>query len=90
MIEEAEVVTSEEVMPKYEFKPNVNYQWKPEDIFTLSGERLNILHNTLHMVFNGDVPTSKAWVALHEMYKLTSEIIKENVEQGKILPAEKD
>jgi len=77
MIEEAEVI-------KPQFKPDVDYQWMPEDSLTVKGQELALLHNTLHTVFTEDVPDSKAWVMLHALYKVTTEIIKRGVEDGVI------
>lgn len=78
-IEEAEVVFEKKV-----FNPDANYEWKPADQFTISGAELNVLHNTLHIVFNTAEPEPKKWVMLSKLYELTSGIIKRGVENNVI------
>lgn len=76
-IEEAEVVFEKKV-----FNPDANYEWKPTDQFNISGAELNVLHNTLHIVFNTTEPEPKKWVMLSKLYELTSGVIKRGVEGG--------
>lgn len=76
-IEEAAVVYEKKV-----FNPDANYQWKPTDKFIISGAELNVLHNTLHIVFNTNEPEPKKWVMLSKLYELTSGIVKRGVEDG--------
>lgn len=94
-IEEAEVLS--QGIPRYnkdpeiksKFKPNANYQWQPDDKFELSGGELNVLHNTLHLVFNDSKKTQpQIWVMLSKLYELTSELIKKGVEDGIIQEVE--
>lgn len=80
-IQEAEVITPV-------FEPGKNYAWKVDDELPITGGQLNQLHNTLHMVFNEDIPDSKAWVMINALYKITSDIIKTGVEKNIIKEAE--
>jgi len=76
-IQEAEVV-------KNKFNPQANYEWKPTDTFTISGGELNLLHQTLHIVFNTGETEPKKWVMLSKLYELTTGVIKRGVENGLI------
>lgn len=72
------------------FRNDVNYQWQPTDKFSLTGAELNVIHNTLHVVFNDPRVTEPTkWVMLNELYKLTSKLIQKGVEDGIIKEAEK-
>lgn len=78
-VEEAEVV-------KPEFNPNKNYQWKAEDIFPLKGGSLHVLKQVLTSVIS--TPEAQNIIGAYESLKLVDTIIKEGVEEGKILPVE--
>lgn len=84
VIEEATVVDM-----KPEFVPGTNYNWKSNDELKIMGGELHILHNTLHSLFNEDVPQPQAWVLLHKCYEVTSALIKRGVEESIITEAPK-
>lgn len=81
MIEEAQVVEP----PKFE--PGKAYSWNATDEFKLLGSELNTLHNTLHVIFSEDIPEPKTWVLIHNLYKITSDLVKRGVESGIIKEA---
>lgn len=64
------------------FDPNKDYVWKPTDRFKLKGRELEIMHNTLGAIFSGQVPEPQMYLMLNEMLKITTGIIRENVELG--------
>lgn len=97
--EEAEVTSNnvgsspsplvEKEREKIEFKPGANYQWQPDNQFVISGAELNVIHNTLHLVFNDTrLRDPQVWVMLQKVYELSSAVIKRGVEEGIILLAE--
>lgn len=75
---------------KFTFNPTANYQWKAEDVFQITGKELEIIHSAMHTLFETNLPDAKKHVFLSEIYKISSSIIKEAVEQGKIKEAPKE
>ncbi len=78
---------AQEVKP-IEFDPSKDYVWKPTDRFKLKGRELEIMHNTLGAIFSGQVPEPQMYLMLNEMLKITTGIIRENVELGVITEKE--
>lgn len=75
---------------KFTFNPTANYQWKAENVFQITGKELEIIHSAMHTLFETNLPDAKKHVFLSEIYKISSNIIKEAVEQGKILEQPKE
>lgn len=96
-VEEAQVVYEQgapekvsDPTPKQVFKEGADYQWKADDIFQLTGAELNVLHNTLNVVFNDNRLTDgKRWTLLNALYELTSNLVKRGVEDGLIVEVPK-
>ena len=70
------------------FNPEKDYTWNNDDEFSLYGKEFEIAHNTLSAIFNTPLPESQMYLMLNEVYKITSLILKRNVESGKIKEAE--
>lgn len=70
--------------PLINFNPEADYSWQANDSFTLKGKELEILHNTLGSIFGSNIPQSQMYLMLNECFKISSDIIKRNVEAGKI------
>ena len=70
--------------PSITFNPEADYSWQANDSFTLKGKELEILHNTLGSIFGSNIPQAQMYLMLNECFKISSDIIKRNVESGKI------
>lgn len=75
---------------KHVFNPETGYQWQPTDLFVISGAELHLLYNTLDTFFKSNMPDQQKHVILHEVLKLSVDIVKRNVEDGKIVEMQKD
>lgn len=75
---------------KHVFNPETGYQWQPTDLFVISGAELHLLYNTLDTFFKSNMPDQQKHVILHEVFKLSVDIVKRNVEDGKIVEMPKD
>lgn len=64
------------------FNPQSNYQWQAEDQFSVSGLELDILHKAVSAIVN--TPEAQRVLAAYDALKITSEVIKRNVENGVI------
>lgn len=64
-------------MRKEKFDPTKKYSWKPTDEFTLLGQELDYIHNTIHTVVFTDLPDGQKYLALNEILKITSKIIQD-------------
>ena len=65
-----------------EFNAEAEYVWDSEDDLNLKGKEFEIIHNTLSSIFTQNLPDSQMYVMLHELWKISSGIIKRNVENG--------
>lgn len=84
---EAEYLNVEDVAEAKEsivFNPQSDYSWQNNDEFTINGKEFEIVHNTLNAVFNTNLPQSQMYVMLNEMLKITTGILKREVEYGTI------
>lgn len=75
-------------MPK--FNPEENYVWKSDDEFPLMGGELEFMHNSLSTICNTDIKPAQMYIMIYEMLKVTSDILKRNVESGKIKADKKE
>lgn len=64
------------------------FNWKPEDKFEISGQELDILHNSLHTLFNTNVPDPQKHVFLSEAFKVTSAVVQRGLKDGTIVEKE--
>lgn len=85
--------TNEEKKPmvkKAVFNPETPYQWQPDDEFQISGRELHLMYNILETFFKSNLPDQQKHVMLHDVLKLSIDIVRRNVEDGKIveLPAD--
>lgn len=65
-----------------QFKENATYNWQESDVFGISGKEFEITHNTLAQIFEGKVPEPQMYIMLHQIYTITFNILKRNVENG--------
>lgn len=72
--------------PSYD--PQKNYQWKPEDVFPLSGTDLSILFHTMREMALSNTGTAPANIVAS--YEILNKIIVESVESGLIKEAPAD
>lgn len=77
---------------KIEFNPEADYQWKANDSFTLRGKELEVLHSTLGTIFGTNIPAAQMYLMLNECFKITTNLIQRNVENGSIreVPAQQE
>lgn len=73
----------------FKFDSEQDYAWQASDSFSLKGKELEILHNTLGAIFSSVIPDSQMYLMLNECFKISSDIIKRNVENGLITEAVK-
>ena len=66
------------------FNPQSDYSWKNDDEFTINGKEFEIVHNTLSAIFNTNLPQSQMYIMLNEMFKITTSVLKREVEYGTI------
>lgn len=69
---------------KVEFNPEAEYVWDAGDNLNLKGKEFEIIHNTLSSIFTQGLPDAQMYIMLHELWKISSGIIKRNVENGLI------
>ena len=68
------------------FNPEESYSWKSEDEFALKGGELEFMHNSLSTICNTNVAPAQMYIMVYEMLRVTSDILKRNVELGNIKP----
>lgn len=71
---------------KKKFNPEVQYAWKPDDVFPLNGAALQYLHSTLAEKLN--TPESQSILKDYQMFKIIEGILAQQVEEGNIVPME--
>lgn len=69
---------------KIVFNPEADYQWKANDSFVLRGKELEVLHSTLGTIFGTNIPAAQMYLMLNECFKITTNLIQRNVENGSI------
>ena len=69
-------------MEEQVFNPEADYVWDAGDDLNLKGKEFEMIHNTLSSIFTQSLPDSQMYVMLHELWKISSGIIKRNVENG--------
>jgi hypothetical protein len=72
----------------YIFNPEADYSWRATDSFELKGKELEILHNTLGSIFGSNLPLAQMYLMLNKCFEISSDIIKRNVEIGRIKQSE--
>lgn len=91
-----EIKIIEEILPeklvvkekeKIVFNPDKNYIWKYDDRFEITGKEFEMLNNTIGSIFTSNVPQAQMYIMLHEIWKVCTNVVKRNVENGKMLPA---
>ena len=70
-----------------EFSPNKAYVWQPTEVFPLKGVDLHVLRQVLFATLQTE--EAQRSIATYEAMKLVDNIIKEGVENGKIVEAPK-
>jgi len=77
-------LVKEEKVSKIVFNPEADYQWKANDNFVLRGKELEVLHSTLGTIFGTNIPAAQMYLMLNECFKITTNLIQRNVENGSI------
>lgn len=71
-----------------EFNPAANYAWKADDVLSMTGGDLHILHSTFQGIFDKGISDAHMYVALSKCYEISTGLLKRGVEQGVIVQTE--